>query len=80
MTALFAQAGGFTSPTIDYHAFAPEIVLVGVLVVVLIADLVFERDKWLLSSLAGIGVLGFVNFLQGCRHRFAILYDTNASE
>ena len=25
--------------------------------VVLIADLVFERDKWLLSSLAGIGVL-----------------------
>ncbi len=58
MTALFAQAGEFTSPTIDYHAFAPEIVLVGVLVVVLIADLVFERDKWLLSSLAGIGVLG----------------------
>ncbi len=58
MTALFAQAGGFTTPTIDYHAFAPEIVLVGVLVVVLIADLVFERDKWLLSSLAGIGVLG----------------------
>jgi NADH-quinone oxidoreductase subunit N len=57
VTALFAQAGGFTSPTIDYHAFAPEIVLVGVLVVVLIADLVFERDKWLLSSLAGIGVL-----------------------
>ena len=57
MTALFAQAGGFTPPTIDFHAFAPEIVLVGVLVVVLIADLVFERDKWLVSSLAGIGVL-----------------------
>ncbi len=58
MTALFAQAGGFDSPTIDYHAFAPEIVLVGVLVVVLLADLVFERDKWMISSLAGIGVLG----------------------
>jgi len=57
VTALFAQAGGFTPPTIDFHAFAPEIVLVGVLVVVLIADLVFERDKWLVSSLAGIGVL-----------------------
>ena len=57
MTALFAQAGEFTSPTIDYHALAPEIVLVGVLVVVLVADLVFERDKWLISSLAGIGVL-----------------------
>jgi NADH-quinone oxidoreductase subunit N len=58
VTALFAQAGGFESPTLDYHALAPEIVLVGVLVVVLVADLVLERDKWLVSSLAGIGVLG----------------------
>jgi NADH-quinone oxidoreductase subunit N len=55
--ALLAQAGGFTAPTIDYHAFAPEIVLTGVLVVVLLADLVFERDKWLIPSLTGIGVL-----------------------
>jgi len=55
--ALFAQAGGFTAPTIDYHAFAPEIVLTGVLVLVLLADLVFERDKWLIPSLTGIGVL-----------------------
>ena len=57
MTALFAQAGGFTTPTIDYHAFAPEIVLTGVLVLVLLADLVFEREKWLIPSLTGIGVL-----------------------
>jgi NADH-quinone oxidoreductase subunit N len=55
--ALLAQAGGFTNPTIDYHAFAPEIVLTGVLVLVLVADLVFERDKWLIPSLTGIGVL-----------------------
>jgi NADH-quinone oxidoreductase subunit N len=55
--AVLAQAGGFTAPTIDYHAFAPEIVLTGVLVVVLLADLVFERDKWLIPSLTGIGVL-----------------------
>jgi NADH-quinone oxidoreductase subunit N len=48
----------FQSPTIDYHALAPEIVLVGVLVVVLLVDLVMERDKWLVSSLAGLGVLG----------------------
>ena len=57
MIALLAQAGGFTAPTIDYHAFAPEIVLTGVLVLVLLADLVFERDKWLIPSLTGIGVL-----------------------
>lgn len=54
---MLAQAG-FTQPTIDYHAFAPEIVLAGVLVLVLLADLVFERDKWVISSLSGIGVLG----------------------
>ncbi len=56
MTVLFADAG-FVAPTIDYHALAPEIVLAGVLVVVLVADLVFERDKWILASLSGIGVL-----------------------
>ena len=54
---MLAQAGGFTAPTIDYHAFAPEIVLTGVLILVLLADLVFERDKWLIPSLTGIGVL-----------------------
>jgi NADH-quinone oxidoreductase subunit N len=57
VTTLLAQAGAFTAPTIDYHAFAPEIVLVGVLVILLVADLILERDKWLISSLAGIGVL-----------------------
>jgi NADH-quinone oxidoreductase subunit N len=48
----------FSAPTLDYHAFAPEIVLAGVLVLVLVVDLVMERDKWLVSSIAGIGVLG----------------------
>ena len=48
----------FERPDIDFHAFAPEIVLVGALVAVLLADLVFERDKWIISSLTGLGVLG----------------------
>jgi NADH-quinone oxidoreductase subunit N len=48
----------FTAPTIDYHAFAPEFVLAGVLVMALVLDLVFERDKWIVASLSGIGVLG----------------------
>jgi NADH-quinone oxidoreductase subunit N len=48
----------FAKPDIDYHAFAPEIVLVGVLVVVLVVDLVFEeRGRWATSTLAGIGLL-----------------------
>jgi NADH-quinone oxidoreductase subunit N len=48
----------FDAPHLDYHALAPEIVLAGVLVVVLVVDLIMERDKWLVSSLAGLGVLG----------------------
>jgi NADH-quinone oxidoreductase subunit N len=53
LAALFAQ------PDVDYHAFAPEIVLVGVLVVLLAVDLVFEeRARWATSTIAGLGLLG----------------------
>lgn len=49
----------FVSPTIDWHALAPELVLVGTLVVVLLADLFLpEGRKGLLPSLAGLGLLG----------------------
>jgi NADH-quinone oxidoreductase subunit N len=61
MLQLLAAAAnsGFKAPTLDYHAFAPEIVLTGVLVVVLLADLVIPEDrKVLVTNLAGIGVLG----------------------
>src|SRR3979409_2085583 len=49
----------FAQPDVDYHAFAPEIILVGVLVVVLVVDLVFEeRGRWATSTIAGLGLLG----------------------
>ena len=49
----------FVSPTIDWHALAPELVLVGTLVVVLLADLFLpEGRKGMLPSLAGLGLLG----------------------
>ena len=49
----------FVSPTIDWHALAPELVLAGTLVVVLLADLFLpEGRKGLLPSLAGLGLLG----------------------
>lgn len=55
---LLAAAEPFTSPKIDYHALLPEIVLAGVIVVVLIADLFLaERSKWITSTLAGLGLL-----------------------
>ena len=48
----------FERPEVDYHAFAPELVLVGVLVVVLLVDLIWEdRGRWATSSIAAIGLL-----------------------
>jgi NADH-quinone oxidoreductase subunit N len=48
----------FEAPHIDYHAFAPEIILTATLVVVLLLDLVAEeRGRWATSSVAGIGLL-----------------------
>ncbi len=52
LAALFAQ------PNLDYHAFAPEIVLVAALLVVLVVDLVFEeRARWATSTITGLGLL-----------------------
>ena len=49
----------FARPDIDYHAFAPEIVLVATLLVVLVVDLVFEeRARWATSTITGLGLLG----------------------
>jgi NADH-quinone oxidoreductase subunit N len=46
------------APYFDYHALAPEIILTAVLVAVLVADLLFEeREKWRMSTIAGVGVL-----------------------
>jgi NADH-quinone oxidoreductase subunit N len=48
----------FAAPNIDYHAFAPEIVLVGVLVVLLLVDLVFDQQgKRAASTIAAWGLL-----------------------
>jgi NADH-quinone oxidoreductase subunit N len=49
----------FARPAIDWHALAPELVLVGVLCLVLVADLFLPEDrKAVLPSLAGLGLLG----------------------
>lgn len=56
---LAQQLSEFVRPEIDFHAFAPEIVLTGTLVLVLIVDLFKpEGNNPFLSSLAGLGVLG----------------------
>jgi NADH-quinone oxidoreductase subunit N len=59
LLGLLAKTGGFQAPTLDYHALAPEIVLVGVIVLVLIADLLVPEDrKVAVTNLAGLGLLG----------------------
>src|SRR3954463_10358089 len=47
----------FTTPQVDYHAFAPELVLTGTLVVLLIVDVISERNRPLLGAIAGFGLL-----------------------
>ena len=42
-----ASSSAFTTPTVDYHALAPEIVLTATIVVLLLVDLFLdERQKW----------------------------------
>ena len=48
----------FLTPHVDYHAILPEIILTVTIVVVLVADLLFEdRQRWQTSRIASIGVL-----------------------
>jgi NADH-quinone oxidoreductase subunit N len=55
---LLAQQTEFLRPEVDFHAFAPAIVLVGAIVVVLLADLFTpESTRGIVPSLAGIGLL-----------------------
>jgi NADH-quinone oxidoreductase subunit N len=56
--ALLAQATEFARPTVDFHALAPEIVLVGTLVLVLLVDLFTpEGSRGIVPQVAGIGLL-----------------------
>jgi NADH-quinone oxidoreductase subunit N len=55
---LLAQLAPWQSPAVDYHALAPEIILAGTIVVLLIADLFLpERQKWATSTIAGLSLL-----------------------
>ena len=56
---LLAATTHISTPAFDWHAFAPELVLVATMVVVLIADLLLpDRESWRTSSIAAVGLLG----------------------
>ncbi len=54
VTSLFAQAD-WTAPAIDWHAIAPELILVIGINVVLFIDLnIAETKKWMIATLTGV--------------------------
>jgi NADH-quinone oxidoreductase subunit N len=56
--AALLQGTPFLQPEIDYHAFAPEFILVGAIVVVLLVDLLTPQgSRGIVPQVAGIGLL-----------------------
>ena len=56
---LSTLAAEWSSPVIDYHALAPEIILAGGIVLLLMLDLfVSEAKKWMLTPIASFTALG----------------------
>jgi NADH-quinone oxidoreductase subunit N len=59
ISTILAQVGDFVSPPIDWHALAPELVLVVGINLVLFIDLgVDETKKWAMATLTGFVLLG----------------------
>ena len=49
----------FAAPVLDWHALAPEVVLVAVITLMIVVDVVgLDRARGVMSTLAGLGLLG----------------------
>jgi NADH-quinone oxidoreductase subunit N len=58
MITSLVSVAGFVRPPIDWHALAPELVLVGAIVIALLVDVSTpDGSRWTASSIAGIGFL-----------------------
>ncbi len=59
LTALLAQGTEWIRPDVDWHALAPEIVLIVGINLVLLVDLWLDASKkWIMATLAGFVMLG----------------------
>ena len=59
LASLLQQGTPFLRPELDWHAVAPEIVLVGALVAVLLVDLFTpDSSRGIVPQIAGLGLLG----------------------
>ncbi|MGI8754382.1 MAG: NADH-quinone oxidoreductase subunit N [Acidimicrobiales bacterium] len=55
---VLAATSGFARPAVDWHALAPEVIIVATIVVALLIDVTgSENSRWTASSVAGIGLL-----------------------
>jgi NADH-quinone oxidoreductase subunit N len=58
LASLLAASSDFVRPEFDWHALAPELVLVGTIALCLLVDVfTTEHSRWTASSIAGIGML-----------------------
>lgn len=58
LSVLASTSSTIDHPAIDWHAFAPELVLLGLLTVLILVDAFGgEASKWSMPSLTGIGLL-----------------------
>ena len=58
LATFLAQAGDWVSPTIDWHAIAPELVLAIGINVILALDLqLAETKKWMIATITGFVLL-----------------------
>ncbi|MDP1819172.1 MAG: NADH-quinone oxidoreductase subunit N [Acidimicrobiales bacterium] len=58
MLSLLAQGTEFVRPDVDFHAFAPELVLTGAIVLVLLVDLFTPASsRGVVPQVAGVGLL-----------------------
>src|SRR4051812_25605775 len=58
MHLLLAASDTIATPKFDWHALAPQLIIVATLVVVLIADMFLpERESWRTETITGIGLL-----------------------
>ena len=61
LASVIAAASGFVRPDVDWHAFAPEVILTGTIVVALLLDVTTsDSHKGIVSSVAGIGLLAAI--------------------
>jgi NADH-quinone oxidoreductase subunit N len=59
VSSVIAQVGEWDAPTIDWHALAPELVLVAGINLVLLLDLsVGAAKKWIMATVTGFVLLG----------------------